>query len=352
VVGTTVEVNVANVKFKILGTGCIVNLTINDELFLLYSGYAFWPDSMNGLLYYIPEYSARFLRVDVPKVEPFANGIIVKTYAKVRDPKIRVYGVFTVYSSGMIVVNITYVAWNITTMEWPGVRNLYPYPEFNGLKCLAIADQGSIIELPHDDQQGSRWGGGWVGLGMPSPTIPNTYLVCLTLLPRLYDTSELRSYSDIPVPPWYTRQKIFAHVIREYGSSWSGASGDSLTYLYVLYPHTKGETFTRNLLTIGWKLDRVINSVGTTSVHVKLSITKRMIEDLSKNIENVLDKLGVGDISTTSSMVDNIYRRAKFLWLTESYYELLFLIIIPSAILFGLVILIYVRTMKHTKRSV
>jgi len=348
IVGTTVDVSVANVKFKVLGTGCIVNLTINDELFLLYSGYAFWPDAMNGLSYYSVEYSVRFLRVDVPKVKAFTNGIIIRTYAKLRDPQVHVYGTFTVYNTGVIVVNITYVAWNTTTLWWPGVRNLYPYPQFNGLKCLIITSEGLTLTLPHDINQGSSWGSGWVCIAMPSPATPNTYLVTITLLPSAYATTQLRSYSDIGNPPWYTQSYIFSHVIREYGESWSGGPGDSITWLYILYPHTKGEEFTKELLTIGWKLDGTIRSLKTTSVQVKLPTTRRILENIQKNIKVLIDKLGTGDIATASSLAESIYDKAKNLWLTESYHELVYFVLVPSAIVFGIMILVSIRAIKRT----
>ena len=334
VVGTTVDVSVANIKFKVLGTGCIVNLTIQDELFLIYSGYAFWPEATNGMKL------ASFSKVDVPKVETFTNGIIIRTYAEPAIPQAQVYahvyGTFTVYNTGVIVVNITYVAWNRTSLSWPGVRNLYPYPQFNGLKCPAITSEGLTLTLPHDLNQGSRWGSGWVCIAMPSPAIPNTYLVTITLLPSAYATTQLRSSSDVTVPYWYRQPHIFSHVIREYGESWSGGPGDSITWLYILYPHTKGEEFTKELLTIGWKLDGIMSRFTQVKQHARF--TKHVISNVKKSITECFNTLAMGDTRRAESIVDSISSgivRAYRIELGTTYFLIMG---VPAAIIAFLLI--------------
>ncbi|RLF19953.1 MAG: hypothetical protein DRZ82_04105, partial [Thermoprotei archaeon] len=337
IVGTTVDVSVANVKFKVLGTGCIVNLTINDELFLLYSGYIFWPtppvweEAISGL---VLEPTLRISKVDVPKVETFANGIIIKTHAIFHGYAMHVYGTFTVYNTGVIVVNITYVAWNRTSITWPGARNIFPYPYFNGLKCFVIMNNGNLTTLPHDDQQGWMWGRGWVCYAMPSPATPNTYLVTITLLPYPYVKSEFRFVSGVPIRGIYGKD-VFSHLIRELGG-WTAKAGDSITWLYILYPHTKGEEFTKELLTIGWKLDGIMSRFTQVKQHARF--TKHVISNVKKSITECFNTLAMGDTRRAESIVDSISSgivRAYRIELGTTYFLIMG---VPAAIIAFLLI--------------
>ena len=350
IVGTTVDVSVANVKFKVLGTGCIVNLTINDELFLLYSGIRIHALTWELMTAFTSEY---IMRVDIPKVEPFTNGIIVKTCAKFWKPQVYLYGTYTIYNTGVIVVNYTFVAWNTTGMHWPGIRILFPCPEFSKVTYLATmsAGNGSAVEVPY---MGGDWAKGWNCIAIPSPTNPNTYLVVITLLPHPYTQSLLRDHFTwtplSKLAPWYRRNVGMMLVVREYEPSggWRARPGSSITWMYILYPHSEGRAFTEKLLTIGWELDNTIASLITGRIHVKMPTTRRILENLQKNISILIDKLATGDVTTASSLAESMYDKAKNLWLTESYHELVYFVLVPSAIIFGIMILVSIRTIKRT----
>jgi len=296
IVGTTVNVSVANVKFKVLGTGAIVNLTINDELFLIYSTYiCLKPANLYGYSY------SRFEEIETPKVESFENGIVIKTRAKLEDPKVYICGTFIVYNTGVIVVNITYVAWSKTVVEkWLAIYNVYPCPAFDRLKCLAIMQDGTLTELPHNSSL-RKWGKGWVCLAMPSPRIPDTYLVTITLQPHQYETTEIRSYG--PTPPWY-EGKIFRHLIRSIRSWSAKGTGDSMSWLYILYPHSEGEEFSKELLEIGWELEGIIKRFNQVKQHVRF--TKHVISNVEKLITECFNTLAMGDIRKAESIVDSI----------------------------------------------
>jgi len=354
IVGTSVEVSVANVKFKILGTGAIVNLTINDELFVLYSGIRLHALTWELITAFTSEY---VMGIVAPKVESFTNGIIVRTRAKFWEPQVYLYGTYTIYNTGVIVVNYTFVVWNTTGMHWPGLRILFPCPEFSELTYLATmsAGNGSAVEVPYI---GGDWAKGWNCIAIPSPTNPNTYLVVITLLPHPYTQSLLRDhFSNTPLStlaPWYRRNVGMMLVVREYEPSegWRARPGGSITWMYILYPHSEGRAFTEKLLTIGWELDKAIASLITGRIHVKMPTTRRILENLQKNIPILIDKLATGDVTTASSLAESMYDKAKNLWLTEYYQKLIYFVLIPGAILFGIMILVSIRTIKRTTRYV
>ena len=254
----TVTVTIGDLSINIVATSGISSITMLGKDLLINVGWQIF-DPLNNLIattYNLSYYELGYFTIESPTVTEVEGGLIVVASSRMSNPSLEVKTVFSIFSTGLIMINTTIRAYANTESGKIRFAMALPANVFKGQNTYFVSGvQETKVSLPSKYKVYTLYSG---PLAIMYSSTKYGDLIVIANSPDEIDSVKLddaRKYGNN------------YYILKLEGLSLSGAlvSGTSVSFSILIYVHNKGSDFTSRIVTIFKYLKDVYANIQSLS---------------------------------------------------------------------------------------